>query len=55
MQDSAEAGTKGEVAALLAALLRQKAELLDECFALRVDAGEGGGALRTMPRVVRQR
>lgn len=39
MQDSDENGTKAEVAALLAELLRQKAGLLREYFSIDVDAG----------------
>ena len=39
--DSEEGGTKAEVAALLAELLRQKAPMLREYFALDVDDGEG--------------
>lgn len=42
-QDSAEAGTKEEVAALLLQLLRQKAALLDECFGIAIDAGARAG------------
>ena len=38
-QDSAEAGTKQEVAALLLQLLRQKAGMLEEHWGLAIDAG----------------
>ena len=45
-QDSPEAGTKGEVAALLLQLLRQKAALLRDCFGVGVDAGAAGWGWR---------
>lgn len=40
LQDSAEAGTKVEVAALLLQLLRQKAALLEEHFGIAINDGE---------------
>jgi hypothetical protein len=48
LQDSAEAGTKEEVASLLAQLLRQKAGLLETHFGMQIDAG----AVRQLPRTL---
>jgi DNA mismatch repair protein MLH1 len=47
--DAAEGGARGEVAALLAALVRKKAPLLRECFGVEVDAG---GRLAALPALV---
>ncbi len=47
--DAAEGGGRGEVAALLAALVRKKAPLLRECFGVEVDAE---GRLEALPALV---
>ncbi|KAI7838887.1 hypothetical protein COHA_007352 [Chlorella ohadii] len=50
-QDSAENGTKAEVAALLAELVKQKAELLRDYFSIDVDAD---GCLASLPQLIDQ-
>ncbi|KAI3434419.1 hypothetical protein D9Q98_002497 [Chlorella vulgaris] len=50
-QDSAEAGTKEEVASLLAQLLRQKAGLLETHFGMQIDAD---GCLCSLPQLIDQ-